>query len=91
MQQTNLELVEDGKESGGVKTAQPISVPLYPDASTTPFSAVTTRLLRWFDYIAILRPLLLMPAWTMLLLGYYKGFGEKLVTARSMTTIGGMP
>jgi len=26
-----------------------------------------------FDYIAILRPLLLIPVWTMLLLGYYKG------------------
>jgi len=88
MQQANLELVEDGKESGGAKTAQRISVPLYPDASTTLFSAITTRLLHWFDYIAILRPLLLMPAWTMLLLGYYNGVGEKLVTAQS---IGGMP
>ena len=91
MQQTNLELVENGKKSGGVKTAQQISVPPYPDASATSFSAVTTRLLRCFDYIAILRPLLLMPAWTMLLLGYYNGVGKKLVAAQSMTTIGGMP
>ncbi|MFQ6043356.1 MAG: hypothetical protein ACE5PV_21090, partial [Candidatus Poribacteria bacterium] len=32
-----------------------------------------TRFLRGLDYIAVLRPTLLLPVWTMVLLGYYHG------------------
>lgn len=90
MQQTNLELVEDGKESSSVKTTQRISMSLHPGASAVPRSASTARLLHCFDYIAILRPLLLIPAWTMLLLGYYNGLDQTPVDARSLPSIGGM-
>ena len=28
-------------------------------------------LLRWFDYLAVVRPMLLLPVWTQVILGYY--------------------
>ena len=50
------------------------------------FPALADRLLRSLDYIAILRPLLLMPVWTMLLLGYYKGLGNNAANRKNNDT-----
>ncbi len=91
MQQPNLELVEDGKENSSVKTTQRISISAHAGSSGISLPAPTARLLHYFDYIAILRPLLLIPAWTMLLLGYYNGLDEKTIAARSLPSIGNMP
>ncbi len=89
MQQSNLELVEDGKESSSVKPTQRISMSVRSVVSGTSLPAPTARLLHYFDYIAILRPLLLIPVWTMVLLGYYNGLDKEAVTAR--LSIGKMP
>ncbi len=80
MQQSKLELVENGDGRGSIARQK--------HTKTLPFlPAFLNRLLHLFDYIAILRPLLLIPAWTMLFLGYYKGLDGKL-TGHS---IGNMP
>ena len=91
MQQPNLELVEEGEKNSRVETTQRVAMSLHPGVSAISISAITARLLRWFDHIAILRPLLLIPAWTMLLLGYFNGLSEKSVAVRSLPSIGNMP
>jgi chlorophyll synthase len=68
MQQPELELVKNEEEDGDTACRISTTV-LYL------FPALSDRLLHLFDYVAILRPLLLIPVWTMLLLGYYKGPG----------------
>lgn len=79
MQQSKLELVKSEKESSGPKATRGVSMSPYPPVSSHAFTSLTLldRLLHSLDYIAILRPLLLMPVWTMLLLGYYKGLGGR--------------
>lgn len=46
------------------------------------------RLSRIFDYVAILRPLLLIPVWTMVLLGYYKVVSDKITTQIHLPIVG---
>lgn len=48
-------------------------------------------LLSFLDYIAILRPLLLIPVWTMVLLGYYKGISSNISTLVTLPFIGSVP
>ena len=55
------------------------------------FPALFDRLLRSLDYIAILRPLLLIPVWTMLFLGYYKGLEGAVANHISLPLIGNIP
>lgn len=55
------------------------------------FPALTDRLLRSLDYVAILRPLLLIPVWTMLFLGYYKGLKGTVSNHISLPLIGNIP
>jgi 4-hydroxybenzoate polyprenyltransferase len=83
MQQSDLGLVKNQGENSSAEVTQHISV--------SPFSTFPARLLHLFDYVAVLRPLLLLPVWTMLLLGYYRGLGEKLAATHSLPLIGGMP
>ena len=105
MQQSKLELVKNREESGGTKVtrrrgdaatrgipASPlkaISTSQNPGVSVSPSPALFGSLLHSLDYIAILRPLLLIPVWTMLLLGYYKGLDGRLATR--VPLIGNMP
>ena len=91
MHQPNLELVKDHKKSGGAEVTQRIPPSLGPDVSVSLFSAISNRLLHLFDYAAVLRPLLLIPAWTMLFLGYYMGLDRELVGAISLPLIGNVP
>lgn len=83
MQQSNLELVKNRKE--GCTTEQGRTEVL------SFFSSLPKRLLPSLDYIAILRPLLLMPVWTMLLLGYYKGLSGRISDHLSLPLIGKIP
>jgi len=72
MQQSKLEIAKKGAESR---------------AENLPFSPLY-RLSHLLDYIAILRPILLIPGWTMLFLGYYKGLGGESI---SLPLIGNIP
>ena len=74
MQQSKLEIVKNVKET---ETEELSNSTLFID-----------RLSRLFDYIAILRPLLLIPGWTMVLLGYYRGIKGELTTQVSLPIIG---
>lgn len=81
MQQSKLELMENREKSSSIAGhAHTEAMPF--------FSALIDRLLRSLDYIAILRPLLLIPVWTMLFLGYYKGLGGKAANHISLPIIG---
>ncbi len=91
MQQPNLELVKDHKESSSAKVTQHAPSSLRSSVSVSPLSAISARMLHLFDYAAVLRPLLLIPAWTMLLLGYYKGLDGKLAGAGSLPLVGNIP
>lgn len=51
-------------------------------------SSFINRISRAFDYVAILRPLLLIPGWTLLLLGYYRGINDSLTTHINLPIIG---
>ena len=73
MQQSELELLKNDEERGD--TAYSVST-----TALSFFPAVLDRILHLLDYIAILRPLLLIPVWTMLLLGYYKEPGARLMS-----------
>jgi 4-hydroxybenzoate polyprenyltransferase len=75
MQQSKLEIVKNVKET---KTENLSSKSLF------------VRLSRAFDYIAILRPLLLIPGWTMVFLGYYRGIGNDLTTHINLPIIGNL-
>lgn len=48
-------------------------------------------LLSLLDYIAIARPLLLIPGWTMVLLGYYKSISNNITTLITLPFIGSIP
>jgi 4-hydroxybenzoate polyprenyltransferase len=61
MQQSKIEIVKSVKE---------------PEAEKSSSAVFIQRLSQAFDYIAILRPLLLIPVWTMVLLGYYRASDE---------------
>jgi len=63
MQQSKLEIVKNLKEPA-VENSSSAYLFIY-------------RLSRIFDYVAILRPLLLIPVWTMVLLGYYRVVSDK--------------
>lgn len=85
MQQSKLELAKNA-EVKGIKHTNAKAVSF--------FSSILDRLLHFLDYIIILRPLLLIPGWTMLLLGYYKGFnGENISQMHQINLpfIGNMP
>lgn len=75
MQQTKLSAVK------GIKTKV---------KDTTP-TLYTRCLLHLLDYIAIARPLLLIPVWTMVLLGYYKGVSSNIFTLITFPFIGSIP
>ncbi len=75
MQQTKLSTVKNIKTK--IKDKKP---------------ALYTRcLLHLLDYIAIARPLLLIPVWTMVLLGYYKGASSNISTLITLPLIGSIP
>jgi len=46
-------------------------------------SSLYNILLHFLDYIAVLRPLLLIPGWTILFLGYYKGINYRSISSTS--------
>ena len=83
MQQSELEIVENGKASSPITGQEQI-------VTSSFFPTVFDRLIHSLDYIAILRPLLLIPGWTMLLLGYYKGLGGESAGQHSFLLIGNM-
>jgi len=83
MQQSELEIVENGKASSPITGQEQI-------VTSSFFPTVLDRLIHSLDYIAILRPLLLIPGWTMLLLGYYKGLGGESAGQHSFLLIGNM-
>jgi len=81
MQQSKLELMENREKSSSIAD--------HDHTEAMPFfSALIDRLLRSLDYIAILRPLLFIPVWTMLFLGYYKGLGGEAANYISLPIIG---
>lgn len=84
MQQPNLEFVGEQKKSGA-KVAEYVSAPIKSDISVSSPS-FAGYLLRLFDYIAVLRPLLLIPVWTMLLLGYHMSLSGN----QSLPSVAGM-
>ena len=90
MQQPNLGLVEN-RESDSAEATRHVPVSLRSNAVVSLLPAISARALRLFDYVAILRPLLLIPAWTMLLLGYYASPNGKLVATGSLPLIGNAP
>jgi 4-hydroxybenzoate polyprenyltransferase len=66
MQQSKLEIAKNIKESKA--------------ENSSPAYSFAYRLSQAFDYVAILRPLLLIPVWTMVLLGYYRAIKSDLTT-----------
>lgn len=77
MQQSKLEIAKKLKESDmGNIAISPVAVSSLPRA---------------FDYLAVLRPMLLIPVWTLLLLGYYKGLEGQITTHLSLPIIGSIP
>jgi 4-hydroxybenzoate polyprenyltransferase len=72
MQQSKLEIVKNLKETEDIPSG----------------SLFIRRLSIMLDYIAILRPLLLIPGWTMVLLGYYRGIKGSLTAQIDLPIIG---
>lgn len=66
MQQSKLEIAKNIKESK-------------VENNSTAYS-FAYRLSQAFDYVAIMRPLLLIPVWTIVLLGYYRVVKDDLTT-----------
>ena len=92
MRQSDLELMENGEQRGITRQVHIDGAPAScPHEALSFFPTFFARLLHLLDYIAILRPLLLIPGWTMLLLGYYKGLRGALVAQGSLPLIGNMP
>jgi len=73
MQQSKLEIVKNLKETEDTPSAGSLFI---------------RRLSAMLDYIAILRPLLLIPGWTMVLLGYYRGIKGSLTAQIDLPIIG---
>lgn len=87
MQQSKLQLVKNGEGNSGLSSRAHTEIPSF-------LPALLDRVLHSLDYIAILRPLLLIPVWTMLFLGYYKGLDGRLTTHTiqiSLPLVGNMP
>jgi 4-hydroxybenzoate polyprenyltransferase len=83
MQRSELEILEDGDKTkaGAQSSANALSL----------LSVLSDRMLKLLDYVAILRPLLLIPGWTMLLIGYYRGVGENLAINANLPRIWKFP
>jgi 4-hydroxybenzoate polyprenyltransferase len=80
MHQSKLELVKNADESHSVIQSHTEILP-----------SLLERVLHLLDYIAILRPLLLIPVWTMLFLGYYKGLDGETLNHISLPLMGNVP
>jgi len=74
MQQSKVETVKNLKETKTVNRSSG--------------SSSINHISRLFDYIAILRPLLLIPGWTMLFIGYYRGIKGELINHIQLPIIG---
>ncbi|MBD3180733.1 hypothetical protein GF312_00475 [Candidatus Poribacteria bacterium] len=79
-QKSGLEFVKNQQEKVIPEQTHPEDISL--------ISSTFYRLLQLSDYIAITRPLLLIPVWTMLFLGYYKSIAENLNHKVSLPIIG---
>lgn len=89
----DLQQVDKVTKGQGESFSLPSSLPLppCPRVSVSSLRALLDLLLRSLDYIAVLRPVLHIPVWTMLLLGYYKGLDGRLTTHVSLPLMGNIP
>ena len=83
MRESELELVKNREERGIARQTRAETLSFFP--------ALLERLLHSLDYIAVLRPLLLVPVWSMLFLGYYKGLDGRFTNYISLPLVGNMP
>ncbi len=83
MQQSKLEIAKDVEQQDLVRQETTEVLSFFP--------FLLRRLLHFFDYVAVLRPILLIPGWTMLFLGYYKGLTHNSTNHISLPLIGNLP